>query len=257
MPSDSLQPPLCLWRSIRRPVSYKPNTIAACDMRLRCLAFQILLIQKYGLCTGLLNGRRELAKLYTTEGGHMLAGPTPSASSQGQGPSVYFLLNMPRTILPSPATSVSLSPILYSLHIPYSGAPDDTELLWPDPPNTIQIYADIAHALHLCYRLFFEKHTPMRVIMIWITVMIPPESLRFLSERRPRALMILAHVLNLYRWCRLREASWWGTDPPRTTALVREMLPNDSWKAYLDRSFAGTSVVKRGDEQIRFESVLE
>ncbi|KAH8823586.1 hypothetical protein DL96DRAFT_1713983 [Flagelloscypha sp. PMI_526] len=124
------------------------------------------------------------------------------------------------------------------------------------PPNTAQIYADIVHALYVCYRLFFEKHTPMRVIMIWITVMIPPEAHRFLSERRPRALMVLAHILNLHRWCHLEVASWWGTDPPRTTALIRDMLPDDSWKAYLDKCFASMSVVKGGDEQTRFESVL-
>ncbi|KAH8800573.1 hypothetical protein DL96DRAFT_1823926 [Flagelloscypha sp. PMI_526] len=181
-----------------------------------------------------INGPKLLDKFYCTEDGHTLVGPTSPASSQGQGPSVYFP-NISYAPHSSP-TCMALSPLLYSLHTPHAGAPDDTELLYPDPPNTAQIYADAVHALHVGYRLFFERHAPMRVVMIWMASMILGEIAKLLALQRPRAIVVFVHATILHRWCHLREAQWWEIDPEQRTGQVREMLPSDSWKEYLDTS---------------------
>ncbi|KAH8817631.1 hypothetical protein DL96DRAFT_392633 [Flagelloscypha sp. PMI_526] len=180
------------------------------------------------------NGPKVLDTFYSTTDGQTLVGATSPASSQGQGPSVYFP-NISYTLHTSP-TCIPLSPLLYSLHTPHAGAPDDTELLRPNPPNTAQMYADFVHALHVGYRLFFERHAPMRVVMIWVAAMLPKETAGFIAERRPRAIIAFAHTMVLHRWCNLREAAWWEVDPEQTLRRAREMLPNDSWKEYLDAS---------------------
>ncbi|KAH8831766.1 hypothetical protein DL96DRAFT_1779165 [Flagelloscypha sp. PMI_526] len=188
-----------------------------------------------------INGPKLLDKSYCTADGHILVGPTSPASSQGQGPSVYFP-NVSH-VFHSSTMGISLSPLLYSLHTPHSGAPDDTELLHPDPPNTAQIYADFVHALHVGYRLFFERHAPMRAVMIWVASMIPKETVQLIAQRRPRAIMVFAHAMVLHRWCNLRDAAWWEVDPEQTVSRAREMLPNDAWREYLDAS------LPRGENQ--------
>ncbi|KAH8823591.1 hypothetical protein DL96DRAFT_1819270 [Flagelloscypha sp. PMI_526] len=195
-------------------------------------------------------GKGRLDTLYSKGDGKALIGPRSPAASQGQGPSVYFP-SVPRTFL-GISSAISLSPLLYSLHNPFSGAPDDAELLWPDPPNTAQVYADWVHAVHVCYRLFFEKCAPLRVLMIWMTIMAPPENVRFLVERRPRAHIIWAHIVNLHQWCHLEEAAWWEIYPPWSVNYIREQLPGEEWKAYLDASLASIEIP--GNEQ-RFESI--
>ncbi|KAH8831373.1 hypothetical protein DL96DRAFT_1587544 [Flagelloscypha sp. PMI_526] len=183
----------------------------------------------------LLNGKRDLERFYCTEDGHVLVGPSSPASSQGQGPSVYFPTTP--TTASSSTLPISLSPILFSLHLPYSGAPDDAELLWPTPLDTAQIYADMVHGLHVSYRLFFERHAPMRVIYMWSSQLMPEDGLTFISQRRPRALIILAHIIALHRWCNLAGATWWESESQSSLDLIRDMLPNDAWKAYFDASF--------------------
>ncbi|KAH8831777.1 hypothetical protein DL96DRAFT_1812574 [Flagelloscypha sp. PMI_526] len=180
------------------------------------------------------NGRKVLDTFYRTSDGHLLVGPTSPASSQGQGPSVYFPNISPT--FHSSLTCVPLSPLLYTLHIPHSGAPDDNELLHPDPPNTAQIYADLVHALHIGYRLFFERHAPLRAVKMWIASTLPTEITELLAQRRPRAIVAFAHTMVLHRWCRLREAEWWKADPELAFSRMRDMLPNDSWREYLDSS---------------------
>ncbi|KAH8823589.1 hypothetical protein DL96DRAFT_1618047 [Flagelloscypha sp. PMI_526] len=96
-----------------------------------------LMLSLYAICDSMLGipdyVQSEVRAMHWSGNGwggdrYMLDGPASSTSSQGQEPSVYLPLNIPKTILSNP-TGISLSPALYSLHIPYSGAPDDIELL--------------------------------------------------------------------------------------------------------------------------------
>ncbi|KAH8824091.1 hypothetical protein DL96DRAFT_246883 [Flagelloscypha sp. PMI_526] len=180
-------------------------------------------------------GKSSMDRLYCTKRGGMLIGPFSPASSQGQGPSVYFPSPSPTLSKPTQSPFISLSPLIYSIHLPDSGAPDDRELLYPEPANTAQVYADVVHSIHVCYRLFFERNAPLRAILGWFMSLMPPEWQQFIVERRPRARILLAHITVLQKWCDFQGASWWKSHSG-LIQLSRNRLPDDGWRAFMDET---------------------
>ncbi|KAH8831243.1 hypothetical protein DL96DRAFT_816179 [Flagelloscypha sp. PMI_526] len=182
--------------------------------------------------------RRELKTVYCLKDGGRLVGPETSA-----GPSIFFLPSPTSSSfsLNSPSSTVSLSHLLYSLHLPGCGAPDDTELIQPAPSNTADIYAEMVRALHVGFRLFFEQQVSLRVILTWAGEMLPEETTAFLFERRPRAIIVLAHFTAMDRWCQFQGASWWNLSAnfSALSLQLREMLPNEPWKHFFDTTFQG------------------
>lgn len=159
-----------------------------------------------------------------------MVGPMESPQA---GPSVFFTSPIhEKTFIPFPS-------LLYSLHIPFSGAPDDSELIIQ--PETTAVYAKLVQTLHICFRLFFERQAPMRVILTWAALMMPPETLVHLTERRPRALIVFAHFTALDKWCHYQSASWWNGHMIEHAELIRTMLPNDAWREYMDATFSRTT----------------
>jgi hypothetical protein len=139
--------------------------------------------------------------------------------------------------------SASLPAALLSIHVPFVGALDSNELSEPGIP---EIYRDSVRALERACSLF-SHGCRLRALFNWPSVF-PQRYVSLLRERRPRALVILAHFCSVYQRARAAPDDrqfWWSCGQNDYIMLIRSML-DVRWQSYLDECLSaadGTSKV--------------
>ncbi|KAH8822969.1 hypothetical protein DL96DRAFT_1819640 [Flagelloscypha sp. PMI_526] len=131
---------------------------------------------------------------------------------------------------PTPAGNIPMFPtLLYSIHVAFLDSADESEL---SEPSVAETYRNAVTVLERIHGLFVRR-LPTHALYTW-SVIISPEFLEYVRERRPQSLVIFANFCAFFQASLTGSTSlWWAEGHHDWVKIIRGLLSHE-WQTYLD-----------------------